>query len=803
MRTAWHSLTDSWIRLWRTPSMTLASLVTLVVGIGASVLVFSVVQAVLLTPLPYANANRLVQLDLTQGADRRSVDVSLQEFADWQTRLASVQDLSLFASQDMTLGGSGQAETIAGGIVSDRFFTLLGTPPAAGRLLTPEDDVTATAVLSHRLWLRRFGGDPAMVGRTITLDGRFYVVAGVADDTFRFPGDVELWIPVGFAQTFAPPQWNMRGFRAFSIIGRLGIGATIDDGRQEAGAAADWLSNTYPRFSNGVTADVISLQERQVRSVRPALLMFLAAVGLVLVVAIANLMNLSLTRNLSRTREFAVRTALGAGRWALVRPVLAEALWLGVMGGGLAVAAAAAGVRLIRSLRPAGWPLLDQVGIDWLTLLAALAVSVIVAMAVGTLPAIKASSGMPVDTLRQARTGGSASARQWTGGLIAVQIAMSIVLLVGGALLMRSLLRVGSDPVGIRAQGVLTLKLNLASTAAAASEGAAVLQRIINNVSAVPGVRTAGVISSLPPAVSQMHTTFSLPDPSTRVPRDVAIQMIAASPQAMATLGVPLLAGRWFDGKDSSDSRRVIVLSETAARQMFGRDNPVGRVVPFGAPGASSAPPEVIGVIGDVKYSGLQSAPDGALYMPVTQRLFDRQYLVVKTQGAPVEMTSAVRSAIAEVDAGVGVSSISTLDDVVSQAGAEPRFRAWAVMALALITVLVSGVGLYNLVSRSVTLQTSEIGLRMALGASRPRVIWFVTSRTLLLCSAGGATGVVAALWLSRFMEGFLFGVRPLDPLSFLLPVAALLSVAAGAAVGPVRRATRIDPLIALRHEDQ
>jgi putative ABC transport system permease protein len=786
--------------VWRTPLTTLASVLTLALATGATTAIFSVVYGVLARRLPFADPGALVQFTAMDSADRRPTNFSLPEFADWQARTQVFTGLAMFAMNPFTMSGDGDATAIRGAVVSDRFFDVLGVPFAIGRPLQPGDDRTPVAVVSHGLWRRQLGARGDVVGSRVTLNGQPYTIVGVAPPALRFPADdVDAWIPVGFAASVGPSQWKMRGFRAFSMVGRLKPGTTIAQARDDASGTAAWLAQAFPRFSDRMGVEIVPLRAHLTARVRPALLMLFAAAGVVLMIACANLASLALVRTIGRAREIALRTAVGASRLRLFGQFLAESAVLGAMGAAAGLLCAYGVITLLIRMAPAELPRVTEIRLDLPVLMFALALTTCVTGLCAAVPALMASR-VSMGALRESKPVSRRGTRRLHRALVAVEIGLSVVLLTGALLLTRSLSALTRNDLGVRDARVLTLKLNLVSTDGSdPAQRSVQIGRLLEAIGTIGGVRSVGATSSLPPHVSQMHTSLSAAKGQGTAPPPVSVEIVSASPSLFATLGVPLTKGRGIEASDGADTRRVLVLSETAARRLFPNGDPLAQRVPVGPADPRFGDPEVVGVVGDVRYSGLDAPPDGAVYVPYTQLSFRVMYLAVGTYAAPMSVASPVRQAIASADPLLAVSDLRTLDGLVSDATAQPRFRTLLLASLSGLAVLLAGVGLYGVIAYTVTSRSAEIGIRMALGAARGDVLRMVLQEGVLLVVTGVALGVTAAMALTPLASRFLYGVGATDPISFLGATMLVAVMGCLASVVPAVRATRVDPMVALR----
>lgn len=786
--------------LWKTPVVTLASILTLALAIGANTAIFSVVYGVLARPLPFTSPATLVQFSAIGDGNGRRLNFSAPELADWQEQLAGGATIAQFATSQFTMMGRGDAEAIRGAVVSERFFTLLDAPFTVGRPLQPQDDRTPRVVLSDALWRRRFGARPDAVGGTVTLDGRPYEIVGVAPVGFRFPSAaIDVWTPLGFATSVAPPQWKMRGYRAFTMFGRLKPGVTLARVRDDASTTARSLAGRYPRFSGGVAVQVEDLQKQLTAPVRPALLMLFGAAGLVLLVACGNLASLSLVSIANRGHEIAVRSAIGASRVHLLAQFLTESALLSIAGTIAGLVLADRLVALLLRLGPSNMPRLADVTIDLPVLAFTIAMTAIVTMICGTLPAAVATRPA-VEALKESRPVSPPRIRRIQRGLVTAEVALAVILLVGGALFARSFAALLRVDTGVRAANLVTFTLNLgASVSANTAEESATVDRLLDAVRAVSGVRTAAMTSSLPPHVSQMHTTVSTPALKSAGQPDASVEIVAASQGLFEALAVPMIQGRAFDSRDVEAGRRTIVLSEHAARRLFPSADAVGRRLAIGPSDPRLGDPEIVGVVADIRYAGLDAAPDGAVYVPYSQRMFRVIYLAAAIDGPAQSAIGSIRRTLAATAPSVAVSDVRTLDDLVADATAQPRFRTFSLVALAALALSMAAVGLYGVVAFSVLTRTAEIGVRMALGATRGAIVRMFMRDAGGLVIAGVCLGMAGSLMLTRVVATSLYGVKPTDPVSLAAAVIVAAVVAFIASVVPASRASRVDPLNALR----
>jgi putative ABC transport system permease protein len=791
--------------LARLPGFTALALLTLALGIGANVAVFSVVDGVLLAPLSFPRQDRLVRLFQAypaRGVDRGSV--SELDAGDWGARGHSLASVGVYSTlpSGLVLLGKDEPREVPTAYVSAGFFAALATPPALGRALAPRDvdDGAHVVVASHGFWSRQLGADPGAVGGTLTLDGEPYLLAGVMPEGFRFPAsDVELWAPLTVIPESSIPR--LRFVRWLGAVGRLAPGATVEAARAELRGIAAALAQEYPDSNDGAAAvTVVPLKDQVVGAVRPALLGLSAAVGLVLLIACANVSNLLLARGLARQREVAVRAALGAGRWRLVRQMLVESTVLSLAGGALGLLVAVWGVPALLRLGRAGLPRAAEVGFDAPVLAFAFAAALATVLVSGLAPAVRLSRTALVGGLKEASPGAGVSASHslLRQSLVAAEVGLAVLLLSGAGLVVRSLVNMVDVDPGFDPSRLLAVSLTAPDYKYPERPGyLGIYRAAMEKLASLPGVESVASIKSLPlrdPAESFSFTIAGRPTPS--VAERPTADMFPVSPGLFHTLGVPLLAGRDFDAHDDAGAPLVAIVNETAARRYWPGEDPAGQRL-----GAGDRFAEVVGVVGDVKYEDLVSAPEPAVFLPqeqVPRRVFS---LLVRTAGDPLALAAAARKAIREVDPQQPVAAISSMAEVAASSLAPSRFFTLLLGLFAGLALVLAALGVYGVVSFAVNRQRREIGVRVALGADRGRVLGLVVGRAMAVVAVGLVAGVALALPLGRLLGRFLFEVSPQDPAALALAPAVLAAVALAASLGPGRRATRIDPVEALRQE--
>jgi predicted permease len=794
----------------RGPGFTAAAVVTLALGIGANSAIFSVVNAVLLRPLPYPNAGRLVRI---KRVDPRGGNVggtvSYPNFSDFREQAPGLQYAAAYSDSYGWLGGSGEPERVEGVYASADLFPALGVGPALGRAFTAEEDrpgAPLVAVISHGLWQRRFGSDEGIIGREILLDGDKTTVIGVMPRGFNFPvgGETnDFWVPLG-SSGYAEMLKNRRG-NNHSVIASLRPGVDISQAQAELDAVNERLASLYPEANAGTGVRVTDLQKDLVGDVRPALLVLLAAVSLVLLIACANVANLLLARAAARGREMALRTALGATRGRIVRQMLAESLLLSAAGGVVGLLVASWAVPLLVAVNPGGIPRVSEIDLDPRVLAFALVVSLVTGVLFGLAPALKVSRPDLNEALKEGGRGtaGNPARSRVRSLLIVSEVALSLVLLVGAGLLIRSFVALLNTPPGYDPSRVLTATLDVSR--AVYPEPERFFQQVSARVRELPGVEAAGMTSLLPLSPSDTSVEFRIegrPEPqpgSAPVARPLAVDQ-----DFFRAMGVAVRKGRALSEQDTGRSLKVVLVSEELARRYFPGEDPVGkRLILYHTYAKSEpAPYEVVGVVSDVRHRGLNVPASPEFYVSYMQMAPTRMTLVVRSAAPDVAgLAASVRGAIMEVDRGALVWDLRQMDERLADSVAPQRFNTLLLGLFALVALALSATGILGVMSYTVTQRTHEIGIRLALGATRTDILRLVVGRGMLLTLGGVALGTAVALGLTRLMSSLLYGVSTTDPATFIAVAALISAVALVACYVPARRATKVDPLIALRYE--
>ena len=793
----------------RGPGFTVLAVLALALGIGASAAIFSVLDAVLLRPLPYRDADRLVTV-LEKGND----PVSPANYLDWRRESKTLARLGAAEYWTPDVTGGETPETVRALRVTADLLPLLGVPPLLGRVFTPDEETKGkdrVAVLSYELWQRQLGGDPSVLGRSLTANGESYTVVGVMPRGFSF---APFWATN--AQLFAPlalgERWARRDMQSLRLFGRLADGATVASARAEMAAITVRLEKAFPGTNRNI--EVVSLTEKVVGDVRPTLLVMMAAVGFVLLTACANVAHMLLARAAARRRELAVRSALGASRARVVCQLLTESLLLALAGGAAGIAVAAAGIRLLVAASPERLPRVETVTLDARALLFTLAVSIFSAVVFGLAPALRASDHGLADALKEGERGSTEGIRRnrLRSALVASEFALALVLLVGAGLMARTLAAFHAVDPGFMPKNVLTAVVSVAGTGQREPGRRAVFYaQLLERVRALQGVVSAGAINHLLLAGDQWGYPFAIEGRPPAAPGEGANAVYrTVLPGALESLGIRLVRGRPIGEEDDLASPRVAVVNEHLAARWFPGEDAVGKRITFDDLDKSPAWVTIVGVAKDAVQERWTARPRPELYVPWRQ---DRQYLeekgspfyyltlVVKTAGDPAALAPALRSAALSLDRGVVVSQVQTMDDVVAAATGQPRFYFLLLGAFAATALVLSAVGIYGVMSHSIARRRHEIGIRIALGARPPAVVRLVVGQAMTLALAGALAGLAGALVLTRFLSSILWGVKPTDPAVFLLVPLVLAAVALLASFLPARRASRIDPAVALRTE--
>jgi len=789
------------------PGFTLVAVITLALGIGANTAIFSVVNKVLLQPLPFKDSDRLVivwEEGTAQGFPRNSV--SAANYIDWRDQNQVFEGIAILGRMNFNLTGAGEPERIDGRRVSANLFDLLGVEPRLGRAFLPEEDQPGSnrvVILSHGLWQRRFGSDSTIIGKPLTLNGQSFTVIGVMPPHFQFPRPQdELWVPIAFTSQEA----SNRGNNSYEVIARIRPGVNLGQAQAEMNTIAARLKQQYPDVVKSSGAVVIPLHEQLVGDIKLALIVLLSAVGFVLLIACANVANLLLARAAVRQKEIAVRIALGASRMRLIRQFMIESLLLAALGGVVGLLLALWGVSLLKALIPENISQVQAITVDAKVLGFTIVVSLLTGLIFGLAPATQSSKVNLNETLKEGgRDSASGSHGNRIRGLLVVaEVAVSLVLLIGAGLLINSFLRLLNVDAGFRADNLLTINVVLPELKYPdQARRTAFYSDLLSRIEALPGVHSAAVTNYIP--LTLQGDTFGIsiegrPDPGPDKRPDIVTRVI--SPKYFSTMGIELLQGREFGEEDRVDSPRVVVVSETMARRLWPGEDPIGKRIKPGPPDSPLPWRTIIGVVKDVRQFELKADPKLQMYYCYVQpAFFVPSYLVVRTDVEPLSLAAAVREAVWGIDKDQPVSNVRTMKEVLSESIARQRFSMLLLGIFALLALVLAAVGIYGVMSYSAAQRTREIGIRMALGAQSRDVLRLAIGQGMRLALVGVAVGLIGALALTRLIESLLFGVSTTDPATFAVITILLVAVALLACYIPARRATRVDPLVALRYE--
>ncbi|HEX7177085.1 MAG TPA: ABC transporter permease [Pyrinomonadaceae bacterium] len=827
MKNLWQDVRYGARVLWKRPGFTAVAVLALALGIGANTAIFSVVNSVLLRPLPYPQPERLVRVTVANvQRGTRDNPAAYLDFADWQQQTNSFEALAAYSSGSASLTGDGSApEQLNGVVTTPDMFKVMGVSPALGRTFTAEEAARIAArgekkegaegqgsgaaaapqvvVIGHGLWQRRFGGDPSIVGRDVMLDNAPSTVVGVMPEGFRYPLDydeVEFWAPLDTSNEFM----RHRGASFLDVVARLKSGVSQEQASAELAAVSERLAADYPNTNRTRRAETQSLHERLVGDIRPALLVLLGAVGCVLLIACANVANLLLVRAASRQKEFAVRTALGASRWRIMRQLLTESFLLSLAGGVAGLLFALWGVDLLLAVVPADIPRMGGISTDARVLVFTLGATLATGLVFGLAPALQASKTSLNESLKEGERGSTASRNRLRGGLIVAEVALSLVLLAGAGLLVKSFWKLTAVNPGFNPEGVLTATMTLSDNKYEEDDQQReAYRRALERVAAMPGIDSAGLISPLPMSGNSIGTNFTVNNNTFDAPENVYRgERKAVSADALRTLGIPVVRGRAFTERDGEGAPRVFLVSEELARKCFPDGDALGRQMSMRDLGGISTG-EIVGIVTDVKYEGLDAETPPAYYVSYLQTPSNGLSVVVRARAGTdaAALAPTLRAAVLEADKDQPLAEVRTMSAMLANSLARERFQMLLLSIFAGTALLLAAVGLFGVMSYTVAQRTHEIGIRMALGAQTRDVMRLIIGRGMALTLAGVGVGLVGAFALTRLMSGLLYGVSAHDPATFALVTALLVIVAFLSCYLPARRATKVDPMVALRYE--
>jgi len=802
--TLWQDLRYGARMFLKQPGFTLIAVLTLALGIGANTAIFSVVNAVLLRPLPFAEPERIVWMSDTL-PQLGAAPTSLPEFLDWKDQNQSFEHVAAFLNSSMFLDTGGGTPDTPVGIVTPETFALFRVSPILGRTFTDEETLPGrvrVAVLAHSMWQNRFGSDPNVLGRRIDLDGVAYTIIGVMPEGFSFPDRAQLWRPLPI-----DPNKLDRGPHYLRVVGRLKPEVTLTQAQAEMSALAARLSAQHPEKNAGHGVKLELLRDVVVGNIRPTLFVLLGAVGFVLLIACANVANLLLGRVGVRQKETALRTALGASRLRLVRQLFTESMMLSIAGGVAGLLIAFGGVKWLVSMAPTTIPRVHEIAVDPGVICFTLLISVATSVLFGLAPALQASRPELTDALKEG--GRSSAGRQRNrlrSMLVISEVALSLVLLIGAGLMIRSFAKLNQIDPGFNPDGVLKMGVSLLPSKYPDDERvASFYQQLVERAAATPGIVSAAAISDLPLLGSNTSDYFTVEGrPPVAKQEEPSIEYHVVTPRYFESMGIPLLAGRDIGWTDTKQAPNVVVINEAFAQRHFAGENPLGHRISL--QGQERDPLLIVGVVGDVRQLGLDRMPVAEAFVPYLQDPLSKTYMrsmtiVARTKSDPAAIAGSLRAALTSLDQSLPVYDLKPMTEYLSDSLAGRRFNLILLTAFAVVALLLAAVGIYGVISYGVTQRTHEIGIRMALGAEKGDVLRLVVRQGMIMALCGVAIGLLASFALTRVMESLLFGVSVTDPLTFTVIALLLTSVALLACVLPARRATKVDPLIALRYE--
>jgi len=784
------------------PAFTAAVVLTLALGIGANTAIFSVVNAVVLRPLPYANANRLYSLWTVPAltpTDRNPA--SFPDLADWRKQNTVFTEIGAYAFNRYEVTGGDVADMARGIAATPQVYGVLDAAPLVGRLPRADEERLPVMAISYRLWQRRFGGNPDVIGRKALLYEKPYTIVGVMPPGFHFPSpDIDLWLTLAAMSTGPSdamnPWFTSRGLHGWRTVARLKPGVTPVQAERQMNEIMQRMGETFPNEDGGTGVALQSIRDDTVGGVQRGLWLALGAAGLVLLLACANVAHLMLARVSSRSREIAIRRALGAHRSRVARQLLTESLVLGALGGVLGVVFAALGIRLLIRFSPGDIPRLENVSLDVATLAFAGCASILTGVLFGVAPALAAGRGGAGTTLRESARGavGGYGARA-RSMLTVAEVAFAMILLVGAGLMVRTLGSLITAERGFRTENVVAFHVAFLNERYPGAAKQIILERILQRLRAIPGVTLAGGSTSLPPSRMQQATGYIVEgDPPAQPGREPQAIYVPASPQFLPAIGVPLLEGRQFSAGDGTGAPRVVLISRELARRHFVARSPLGRRIQL-----EDSLWTIVGVVGDVSFQGIDKAPRPTIYLPWSQSPFGGAWIAVRSSLRPETMEQPIRAALHEIDPLMNARDLKPMEAMVDDSMIRPRFQTWLLTTFGGLALLLAAIGVYGVIAYGVAQRTAEIGLRLALGAPPQTVVSSILKRGMSPVLVGLVLGSICSFAAARLMTGLLYGVSPTDPATFVVTGGVLAGVALFAAILPARRAAKLDPLRALR----
>ncbi len=811
MENLWQDIRYGMRMLLKAPSFSIVATIALALGIGANTAIFSVVNAVLLRPLPFTNSEQLMMVwetDATRGQVRSSV--SYPDFADWREQNQVFERMASYHNNDFIMTGRGESTRLQGAVVSADLFPLLGVAPALGRGFLPDEDKPGdggrVVILSQELFQKRFNSDAGVLNQSMVLDAKNYTIVGVMPRAFQFPiqnEPVELWTTVALDRGGKEPITDERGAHYMNVIARLKPGVAKQQAQAEMTSISARLEQQYPDKNLHRSSSVEPVLEALVGNIRPALLILLGAVGCVLLIACANVANLLLARAMTRHKEMAIRSALGASRLRVIRQLLTESVLLSLAGGGLGLLLAVWWSDLLVSLGKQDIPRALQVGMDWRVLGFTLLVSVMTGVVFGLVPALHSSKTDLTESLKERGAGGGARRNRIRNVLVVAELAIAVVLLVGAGLLIQSLWRLRQVPPGFNSENILTLVVGIPEVKYPTGKQAQFYHDLVARIESLPGVRSASAVIPLALSGDLFSISFETEGRPVAKGDRPSADFFAIGGGYFKTMGISLVEGRDFTERDDKQAPGVVIVNQAFARKFFPGEDPIGKHIRPGISTDESKPVmrEIVGVVADVKNRNLSSEFRAGYFVPQAQIPFNQMTVLVKTTNDPRSLITAVQREVTAMDKELPVFNVKTMDDYLAASMATPRFNTTLLAIFATVALVLTIVGLYGVMSYSVAQRTNEIGIRMALGAQTRDVLSLVVKQGIKLVFLGLGIGLVGAFALMRVIASLLFGVTTKDPLTFAAVAGLLTVVALLACYLPARRATKVDPLVALRYE--
>ena len=796
--------------LAKNPGFTAVAVLTLALGIGANTAIFSVVNGVLLRPLPYADPGRLMTVYETS-REFGQMSVAYPNFLDWRRENHAFTDIAAYRGDDFNFTGSGQPEHLRGEFVSASLLPVLGVNPLLGRNFMPQEDregASGVVMLTYGLWKRRFGADPNILGKTMTLNARSYKVIGVLPSDFGFRRRAELYVPI--AQYLSIELNDRENHPGLNVVGRLKPDVTMAAAQAEMTSIGRALAQQYPKTNGGHGVAVVEMKDDMVGHIRPTLLLLLGAVGCVLLIACANVANLLLARSTARSREFAIRVALGADRPRVVRQPLTESVLLALGASVFGLMLADWGTRLVLAAVPNSLPRSQEIGLDPHVLLFTLALSVLTGVLFGLAPAFHSSSVNPQESLKEGARGSGGGRHRAEGVFVALEVGLAVVLLAGAGLMIQSIWRLWRVDPGFNTRHLLTTQVALSPTVMASPAAIRLAyQQLLDRVASIPGIQSASIASLIPLSDSDSEIAF-WPGSGLQPPQD---QMSSAmfyigTPDYLRVMGIPLREGRFFTDQDTLASAPVVVIDDVMAKHLFPGQDAVGKQFSL----IELGPVQIVGVVDHVKHWGLDSDDTAKIrdeiyfpFMQVPDKFMPEAVagltLALRTAPDPLSVVSAVRAQVAGPTEDQPIFGVQTMEQIISDSLAERRFTLLLLIIFASTALVLAAVGIYGVMSYAVSRRTHELGVRLALGASRREILRLVVGEGMVLAAIGTVVGLTAALGLTRLMASLLYGVRPADPATLAAVSLLLAGIALLACYIPARRATKVDPMVALRYE--